>query len=56
MHQDPKSGPGMSIGCTFPEQGRIRPEEVARRKLMQKMIARRERRAAGSASTRRAAV
>jgi hypothetical protein len=46
----------MSITCTFPEQGRVRPEELARRKLMQKMIARRERRAAGSGLTRRGAV
>jgi hypothetical protein len=55
MHQDPKSGPGMSISCTVAEQGRVRPEDVMRRKLIQKMIARRERRAAGTASTRRAA-
>jgi hypothetical protein len=56
MYQDPKNGPGISMTCTFPEQGRIRPEELMRRKLMQKMIARRERRAAGTAQTRRASV
>jgi len=54
MHQDPKSGPGISISCAFPAQGRVRPEEVVRRKLMQKMMARRDRRAAGTAPARRA--
>jgi hypothetical protein len=32
----------------FPVQGRLRPEEILRRKMMQKMIARRERRLASA--------
>ena len=53
MHQDPKSGPGLSISSTSAEPGRVRPADVLRRKLMQKMAARRERRAAGLTPSRR---
>lgn len=45
MQQEPKNGPGVRVSCSLPVHGRVRPEEVMRRKLMQKMIARRERRA-----------
>ncbi len=50
MQQEPKTGPGVRVSCTLSAHARIRPEEVMRRKLMQKMIARRERRAAQAAS------
>jgi hypothetical protein len=55
MQQEPKQGLEMRAHVALPVQGRIRPEEVLRRKLMQKMMARRERRVAGIvAPTRRA--
>lgn len=55
MQQEPKNGPGERVSCAFPVHGRIRPEEIMRRKMMQKMAARRERRAAlDAAQTRRA--
>jgi hypothetical protein len=54
MRQEPKMGPGVRIVCAVPSQGRVRPEEILRRKLMQKMMARRERRAAELPPVRRA--
>jgi hypothetical protein len=54
MRQEPKNGLDVRNVCAFPVQGRVRPEEILRRKLMQKMIARRERRMVTSASVRRA--
>jgi len=55
MRQEPKNGLDVRMICAAPGQVRIRPEEILRRKLMQKMVARRERRAlAASASVRRA--
>jgi hypothetical protein len=49
MQDEPKTGQDVRVQCALPAQGRVRPEELLRRKLMQKMIARRERRAAQSA-------
>ena len=46
MEREPKIGLGGRMPWVFPVQGRLRPEEVARRKMMQKMMARRERRLA----------
>ncbi len=46
MQQEPKIGLGERMPCAFPVQGRLRPEELMRRKMMQKMTARRERRLA----------
>jgi hypothetical protein len=46
MQQEPKMGLDVRMPCTLPVAGRVRPEDVMRRKLMQKMVARRERRAA----------
>ncbi|HUK59565.1 MAG TPA: hypothetical protein VLV50_10085 [Stellaceae bacterium] len=54
MRQEPKSGPDVRTFCAMPVQGRLRPEEILRRKLMQKMMARRERRAAAQEPVRRA--
>ncbi len=54
MRQEPKMGPGERMLCAVPAQGRIRPEEILRRKLMLKMMARRERRAAALPPIRRA--
>jgi len=51
MQREPKLGPSGHVPCTFPPDGRIRPEEILRRKMMQKMIARRERRFAPAGST-----
>jgi hypothetical protein len=55
MQQEPKPGPGTQMTCSLAAPGRIRPEDVLRRKLMQKMNARRERRAAVTAPTVRRA-
>lgn len=49
MQEGPKTGLDVRAQCALPTQGRVRPEELLRRKLMQKMVARRERRAAQSA-------
>ena len=46
MQEKPRMGLDESAPCAFPVMGRIRPEEVLRRKLIRKMIARRERRLA----------
>jgi hypothetical protein len=46
MQQEPKIGLGERASFAFPAHGRLRPEEILRRKIMQKMIARRERRLA----------
>ncbi|HXQ52780.1 MAG TPA: hypothetical protein VN802_16925 [Stellaceae bacterium] len=55
MQQEPKIGLDMRVHVALPVQGRLRPEEVLRRKLIQKMMARRERRvAAALLPTRRA--
>ena len=54
MRQEPKNGLGVRMLCAVPVQGRVRPEEILRRKLMQKMMARRERRAAAPSPVRRA--
>jgi hypothetical protein len=54
MKQEPKMG--LAQPCSVPVAGRIRPEELMRRKLMQKMMARRERRAAQTAGLVRRAV
>lgn len=56
MRQEPKNGLGVRILCATPEQVRVRPEEILRRKLMQKMMARRERRALAAATPIRRAV
>jgi hypothetical protein len=56
MQQEPKNGLGVRMPCALPVHGRIRPEEVLRRKLMQKMMARRERRAALAATVARRAL
>jgi hypothetical protein len=53
MQPEPKMGPKDRI-CLIPVHGRIRPEEVMRRKLIQKMEARRERRLAIAPTVRRA--
>jgi hypothetical protein len=54
MRQEPKNGLGVRMLCAVPVQGRVRPEEILRRKLMQKMMARRERRVAAPSPVRRA--
>jgi hypothetical protein len=41
MQQEPKNGLGERVGFAAPVHGRMRPEEILRRKLMQKMMARR---------------
>ncbi len=53
MQLEPKAGPKERI-CLIAAGGRVRPEEMMRRKLMQKLIARRERRLALAAAVRRA--
>jgi len=56
MQREPKIGLGERTPCAFPVHGRLRPEEILRRKMMLKMIARRERRlaSAGGSVSRRA--
>jgi hypothetical protein len=49
MEQEPKHGLDMRAPVALPVQGRLRPEDVLRRKLIQKMMARRERRITGAA-------
>ena len=56
MQQEPKTGLGVRIPCATPLAGRVRPEDLVRRKLMQKMTARRERRMAQSAGIVRRAI
>jgi hypothetical protein len=56
MQQEPKNGLDVRIPFAFPVQGRVRPEEILRRKLMQKMMARRERRVLAATTTVRRAV
>jgi hypothetical protein len=51
MEREPKIGLGERTPWVFPVQGRLRPEEVIRRKMMQKMMARRERRLASDAGS-----
>jgi hypothetical protein len=46
MQREPRLGPTGEVSCAFPPTGRVRPEELLRRKMMQKMIARRARRLA----------
>jgi hypothetical protein len=53
MQPESKSGPKERI-CLMAAGSRVRPEELMRRKLMQKLIARRERRLALAAAVRRA--
>ena len=50
MQQAPKNGLGERVPFAFSAQGRIRPEEMLRRKIMLKMIARREGRLAHAAA------
>ena len=55
MQPEGKNGPIERVPCLIPVHGRVKPEELMRRKLMQKMMARRERRlAAGPLTARRA--
>jgi len=54
MQQEPKNGLSERVGFVAALHGRVRPEELLRRKLMQKMMARRERRASLAAPPRRA--
>lgn len=56
MQPEPKSGAIERMPCLIPAHGRMRPEELLRRKLMQKMMARRERRLAVTSATVRRAV
>ena len=56
MQQDPKMGQDQHMPCSLSVPSKVRPEEFLRRKLMQKMVARRERRAAQSAGMVRRAV
>jgi hypothetical protein len=56
MQEEPKTGLGVRMACSTPSAIRVRPEELLRRKLMQKMTARRERRIAQSAGIVRRAV
>jgi len=56
MREEPNNGLDVRMLCAMPVQGRVRPEEILRRKLMQKMMARRERRAAATAKSVRRAV
>ncbi len=51
MQREIKLGPSGRVPCTYPADGRVRPEEILRRKMMQKMIARRERRLAQPGGT-----
>jgi hypothetical protein len=53
MQPEPKMGPNDRMPL-IPAHGRVRPEEIMRRKLMQKMAARRERRIALATAVRRA--
>lgn len=53
MQPEPKAGPKGRI-CLIAADIRVRPEELMRRKLMQKLMARRERRLALAATVRRA--
>lgn len=55
MQEEPKNGLGVRMPCMLPAHGRVRPEELLRRKLMQKMTARRERRVALAATVARRA-
>jgi len=48
MQHEPKLGMDLRMVVSLPVQGRPRPEDVLRRKLMQKMITRRERRLASA--------
>jgi len=48
MQQEPKIGPSERTTFAFPAHGRLRPEEILRRKMMLKMMARRERRLASA--------
>jgi hypothetical protein len=49
MDEKPQTGLAPSAICAYPVVGRIRPEEILRRKIIRKMVARRERPAAASA-------
>ena len=46
MQERPGKGLEGAEPCAFPVVGRMRPDELLRRKLIRKMIARRERRLA----------
>jgi len=48
MQPEPKIGLNERTWHALPVAGRLRPEEILRRKLMQKMIARRARRLASA--------
>lgn len=54
MQQEPNNGLSERVDCMIPVHGRLRPEELLRRKLMQKMMARRVRRDAMAQAPRRA--
>jgi hypothetical protein len=56
MRQEPKNGLDVRMPYVLPLQGRVRPEEILRRKLMQKMMARRERHVLAATTTVRRAV
>lgn len=56
MLPEGKNGPTERVPCLIPAHGRVKPEEVMRRKLMQKMAARRERRLASAGTAVRRAV
>lgn len=56
MQREPKGGLGDRLPYAFPVHGRVRPEELLRRKIMQKMQARRQRRLAGDAVLGRRAI
>jgi hypothetical protein len=56
MQQEPKNGLGVRMVCALPTSSRIRPEEFLRRKLIEKMTARRESRVAHPAPVVRRAV
>lgn len=56
MEPEVKNGPIERVPCLIPVHGRVKPEELMRRKLMQKMVARRERRLAVVPTTARRAV
>jgi len=43
MQERPEKGLEGAIPCAYPVAGRVRPDELLRRKLIRKMIARRER-------------
>jgi hypothetical protein len=46
MQEKPEKGLVEAAPCAFPVVGRIRPDELLSRKLIRKMIARRERKMA----------